>query len=344
MASFTNFATLIYNGGTSNSNTVTGELLETLTLTKTAASSRYTARDNVTYVLSLVNGGTAPLTELALTDNLGGYAFGTDTVYPLTYNEGTLRVYVNGVLQTTPTVTAGPPLTVTGLTVPAGGNALLVYEAAVTRYAPLDQEAAITNTATVTGGGLAAPLTAQATLAAAQRADLTVSKAICPFRALALCLDGNLHGITVHGVSRLILGYKDILVPPFHGHKTKSPRMAAEYSGYGADIRLAVLSFFRDTDLSLRQQCIQHFLQFFSLPLRHIQKNRHLLQLHRNVGRFFHQLQYHALSLCQLFLCHNFLVFCFFAAFYSALSLCPKDAGKNPVRRAFPIHYRSTFP
>ena len=97
MASFTNFATLIYNGGTSNSNTVTGELLETLTLTKTAASSRYTARDNVTYVLSLVNGGTAPLTELVLTDDLGGYAFGTDTVYPLTYNEGTLRVYVNGV-------------------------------------------------------------------------------------------------------------------------------------------------------------------------------------------------------------------------------------------------------
>lgn len=153
MASFTNFATLIYNGGTSNSNTVTGELLETLTLTKTAASSRYTARDNVTYVLSLVNGGTTPLTELALTDDLGGYAFGTDTVYPLTYNEGTLRVYVNGVLQTTPTVTAGPPLTVTGLTVPAGGNALLVYEAAVTRYAPLDQEAAITNTATVTESG-----------------------------------------------------------------------------------------------------------------------------------------------------------------------------------------------
>jgi len=109
MASFTNFATLIYNGGTSNSNTVTGELLETLTLTKTAASSRYTARDNVTYVLSLVNGGTTPLTELALTDNLGGYAFGTDTVYPLTYNEGTLRVYVNGVLQTTPTVAAGAP-------------------------------------------------------------------------------------------------------------------------------------------------------------------------------------------------------------------------------------------
>lgn len=36
MASFTNFATLSYNGGTTNSNTVTGELLEALTVTKTA--------------------------------------------------------------------------------------------------------------------------------------------------------------------------------------------------------------------------------------------------------------------------------------------------------------------
>ncbi len=36
MATFTNFATLSYSGGTTESNTVTGELLETLVLTKTA--------------------------------------------------------------------------------------------------------------------------------------------------------------------------------------------------------------------------------------------------------------------------------------------------------------------
>lgn len=41
MASFTNFATLSYNGGTTNSNTVTGELLETLTVTKTAVVKNY---------------------------------------------------------------------------------------------------------------------------------------------------------------------------------------------------------------------------------------------------------------------------------------------------------------
>ena len=41
MASFTNFATLSYNGGTTNSNTVTGELLEALTVTKTAVVKNY---------------------------------------------------------------------------------------------------------------------------------------------------------------------------------------------------------------------------------------------------------------------------------------------------------------
>ena len=43
MASFTNFATLSYNGGTTNSNTVTGELLEALTVTKTAVVKNYAA-------------------------------------------------------------------------------------------------------------------------------------------------------------------------------------------------------------------------------------------------------------------------------------------------------------
>lgn len=52
------------------------------------------------------------------------------------YTENSLRYYINGVLQAAPTVTAGPPLVISGISVPAGGNALLVYEAAVTAYAP----------------------------------------------------------------------------------------------------------------------------------------------------------------------------------------------------------------
>lgn len=178
MATFTNYATLSYSGGSTDSNTVTGEILETLVLTKTAVTPSYTPGEDVTYVVSMVNSGTAPLTNLTLTDNLGGYSFDTQTLYPLSYVDGSVRYYVNGTLQAAPTVTAGPPLTVTGISIPAGGNALVIYEARVTSYAPLGQDATITNTAVLAGQG--ADLTAQETISPAPRARLTISKAISP--------------------------------------------------------------------------------------------------------------------------------------------------------------------
>jgi len=180
MASFTNFATLSYNGGTTNSNIVTGEILEALTAVKTAVSANYSAGDRITYALSLVNTGTAAITDYTVTDNLGGYTVGANTVYPLAYNAGTVRYYINGVLQTAPTVTAGPPLTVTGLTVPAGASAVLIYETTATPVAPLATGSSITNTATITGGGLTNPITAQATVETANSAELSISKALSP--------------------------------------------------------------------------------------------------------------------------------------------------------------------
>lgn len=45
MAIFTNRATLSYSGGTVNSNTVTGELLEVLSVTKDAVSDVYSDGD-----------------------------------------------------------------------------------------------------------------------------------------------------------------------------------------------------------------------------------------------------------------------------------------------------------
>lgn len=180
MATFTNYATLSYSGGSTDSNTVTGELLEVLTAAKTAVSDEYTAKDKVTYILSLVNSGTTALTGLTVTDDLGGYTFNGGTVYPLAYADGSVRYYLNGVLQSAPTVTAGPPMVISNITVPANGSTLLIYEADLTGYAPLGVEATITNTASVTGGGLTAPLTATATIAMQPRAELTISKALCP--------------------------------------------------------------------------------------------------------------------------------------------------------------------
>lgn len=181
MATFTNYATLSYSGGTTESNLVTGELLDSLTATKTAVKDSYTGRgDGVSYVVSLVNSGTTALTGLTVTDDLGGYSFNGGTVYPLAYQEGSLRCYVNGVLQAAPVVTAGPPLSVSGLSVPAGGSLILIYQAETTAFAPLGAAASITNEASITGGGLAAALTAQAVITMAARAQLSISKALCP--------------------------------------------------------------------------------------------------------------------------------------------------------------------
>ena len=180
MATITNQAALSYNGGTTLSNIAVGELVEVLTATKTAADTIYTAGGIKTFVISLVNSSAAALTGLTVTDTLGSYTFSGNTLYPLTYVTGSLLYYVNGALQATPTVTATAPLTVTGVTVPAGGSAMLIYTARVNEYAPLGVEDSISNTATITGGGLTSAVTATETINASTAPQLAISKSISP--------------------------------------------------------------------------------------------------------------------------------------------------------------------
>ena len=175
MAIFTNQATLVYNGGSANSNIAVGEILEVLSADKTAVEGSYAPGELVTYVITIRNTGTAAFTGLTVTDDLGGGANA-----PLTYEAGTALYFVNGVLQATPTVTAGPPLVFTGITVPGNGDAVLVYQARANGYASPELEGIITNTVTITGGGLTAPVTATETVIAAVGPDLTITKTITP--------------------------------------------------------------------------------------------------------------------------------------------------------------------
>ena len=180
MAVFTNFATLSYKGGTRNSNTVTGEIMETVSVQKTAVSTGYGAGDTLSYAVSLVNAGPTDVSGLSVTDDLGAYELDGTMLYPLAYADGTARLIVNGALQPAPAVTAGPPLAFTGIDIPAGGSAVLVYEADVTGFAPLAPDSEITNTVTVTGGGVSVPLTASATVESLDSAELFISKALSP--------------------------------------------------------------------------------------------------------------------------------------------------------------------
>lgn len=181
MASFTNIATLSYNGNTVNSNIVTGEIQETLTATKTAVRGTYTAGDDITYIVTITNTGATAYTGLTITDNSGAYtAAGAGTVYPLTYVTGAIRYFVNGVLQAAPAVTAGPPMVITGIDVPAGGTAVIIYEVTVNDYAPMATGSTITNTVTITGTGITTPLTADETVQVRNEPMLTITKALTP--------------------------------------------------------------------------------------------------------------------------------------------------------------------
>ncbi len=186
MATFTNQATLTYGGDTVVSNVVTGELVTVLSATKTAAAPAYAQGEIITYVIMLRNTGTTAVEALTVTDDLASYSFtptdaATITLTPLRYVEGSLRYFTNGVLQTTPTVTAGEnTLTVAPVTVPAGGTATLVYEVRVNTFAPTAANSVLTNTVTVTGAGLATSVQAEAVIEAENRPRLAITKGISP--------------------------------------------------------------------------------------------------------------------------------------------------------------------
>ena len=179
MARFTNQAQLRYGDSVANSNIAVGEILEVLSATKTAVRKVYAQDDTVTYLISVVNSGSVPLNGLTLEDDLGMYAFATTTLTPLSYVADTINYYVNGVLQPKPTVAAGAPLTVSGLYIPAGGNALLVYETKPTEYAPMAEESEITNTATISGGGIT-PVNVKESIQALSEPVLTITKSVSP--------------------------------------------------------------------------------------------------------------------------------------------------------------------
>ncbi len=180
MAIFSNQATLTYNGNTTNSNIAYGEILDVLAVTKTAVEGSYTPGNLVTYVVTLRNTGAGTLSGLTVTDDLGGYTFGSGTVYPLTYEDGSILAFINGVPQSAPAVTAGPPLVISGLTIPGSSDMVLVYQARVNAFADPTVEGTIANTVTVSGDGLSAPVTSSASVSADIAPMLTISKSITP--------------------------------------------------------------------------------------------------------------------------------------------------------------------
>ena len=179
MATFTNQATLTYNGTIINSNIASGEILEVLSATKTAVIPTYSQDSEVTYVINIVNAGATVYTGLTITDNLGAYPFGMTTLVPLDYVNGSVRYYLNGVLQPAPAVTVGTELVISGIGVPAGGVATIIYVATANEFAPLRTDDSVTNTAVIGGNGITEIVVTE-TVTPESDARLTITKTISP--------------------------------------------------------------------------------------------------------------------------------------------------------------------
>lgn len=179
MARFTNQAQLRYGNSVANSNVAVGEILEVLSATKTAVRGTYGENDNVVYIISIVNSGEVAFSGITVTDNLGTYAYDAATLTPLTYVDGSVNYYINGVKQVAPAVTSDTSLTITGISVPANGNATIIYEAAINQYAPLASDSTITNTAVINGTGIT-PITVTETVTAESRPVLIITKSVSP--------------------------------------------------------------------------------------------------------------------------------------------------------------------
>lgn len=181
MALFYNQATLSYNGSVASSNITTGEITSVISADKNAIPDQYTVGETTVFTISIVNTGSSALTGITITDDLGSYApsEGADEVVPLTYVPDSAELYVNGVLQTAPEVTGESPLTITGISVPAGGSALIMYAARTNEFAPPAADGSITNTAEITGTGFS-DITVSESITPAAAADLAISKSLSP--------------------------------------------------------------------------------------------------------------------------------------------------------------------
>lgn len=181
MATFYNQATLSYNGNVASSNITTGEIVEVLSATKTPITDTYSSDRDTAYVINLVNTGTSTFDNITVTDDLGAYSFRTPstTVVPLTYTTDSVKYFVNGVRQADPVVTSTSPLTITGISIPAGGNASIVYSARANQFAPLGDGTSINNTATISGTGFS-DITAAAETTPESAVSLAISKSLNP--------------------------------------------------------------------------------------------------------------------------------------------------------------------
>ena len=162
------------------SNIASAVLNDTLSVEKVSLESTYRPGDEITYVITVKNGGSSALAGVSVTDDLGAYTVGGTTVTPLTYT-GPAIVFVDGVFSgnITPTVSADG-ISFGLATLGTGAVVQVIYKATVNSFAPVTEGGQITNTVTATAAGNNTPVSDSNTITADSFADVTITKTMAP--------------------------------------------------------------------------------------------------------------------------------------------------------------------
>ena len=178
----TNQASVRYRYGATEaaalSNIASAVLAQPLNVSKTSLETTYREGDELTYILTVTNGGTTTLNNVTVTDSLGTFTEASGTVTPLTF-AGDALLFINGVDSGTITpVVSADSITFTLPALAADATALIVYKVQINSYAPLAAGSLITNTAEASADGVTETVTDSQTITAEEYADVNIFKSM----------------------------------------------------------------------------------------------------------------------------------------------------------------------
>ncbi len=182
-----NQATISYRFGarsaTAVSNVASTALNSPLCIEKTSLSETFRIGQNLTYIITITNNSNTDSSDISVFDDLGSFMENGSEITPLTFS-GSAQLFINGRFDSVLTADASENGVIFEIdSIPANGNAQIIYLASVNRFASGESGTEITNTAEAVDE-CDCPCDDSAndsfTVTAEEYADVRITKTICP--------------------------------------------------------------------------------------------------------------------------------------------------------------------
>ena len=167
--------------GMAISNVINNKPNSPLTINKESISKNYYLGDNASFIITITNHTDNPINDVSIKENLGTYFLNDNSKFftPLSYQEGSLKYYINGISQSPPKVTVNSQHIIFDIEIiPSSSVITLVYNTTVNSKAPLDNGSMIINTSNLTAETLDKSVESSCTITVRKNADIKIIKQV----------------------------------------------------------------------------------------------------------------------------------------------------------------------